>query len=76
MTGELLQADGERTFDMGFIDADKTGYNSYYELVLRLLRQGGVIAVDNVLRSGRVLEENPTNEDTQVQHFHEVKSIM
>ena len=56
---------------MGFIDADKTGYNSYYELVLRLLRPGGVFVVDNVLRSGRVLEENPTNEDTQVQHFHQ-----
>jgi len=61
-----LQAGGEGCFDMGFIDADKSSYNSYYELTLKLLRPGGVILVDNVLWASKVLEENPTDEDTTV----------
>ncbi len=48
-------------FDLCFIDADKENYSNYYEGVLPLLRQGGVILVDNVLWSGRVL--NPTTDD-------------
>jgi len=43
-------------FDLGFIDADKTNYAGYYEEFLRIIRPGGVILVDNVLWSGRVLE--------------------
>ena len=46
----------EGSFDMAFIDADKTGYLAYYEECLRLLRPGGVILVDNALWSGRVLD--------------------
>lgn len=46
----------EGSFDLVFIDADKTNYLNYYEAVLPLLRSGGVIVVDNVLWSGRVLE--------------------
>ena len=61
-----MQAGGEGSFDMGFIDADKSSYNSYFELTLKLLRPGGVILVDNVLWGSRVLEENPTDEDTVV----------
>ena len=45
----------EGTFDMVFIDADKPNYTNYYEAVLPLVRQGGLIAIDNVLWSGRVL---------------------
>jgi len=41
-------------FDMAFIDADKENYSNYYEAILPLIRQGGLIAVDNVLWSGRV----------------------
>ncbi|HEY3353267.1 MAG TPA: class I SAM-dependent methyltransferase [Polyangia bacterium] len=41
--------------DLVFIDADKEGYPAYYEESLRLLRPGGLIAVDNALWSGRVL---------------------
>lgn len=43
-------------FDFVFIDADKENYGNYYEESLRLLRPGGLIAADNVLWSGRVLE--------------------
>lgn len=46
----------EGPFDFVFIDADKTGYRDYYEAVLGKLSAHGMIAVDNTLRSGRVLE--------------------
>ena len=60
-----VQNGGEGSVDMGFIDADKPGYDSYYELLLRLVKPGGLIVVDNVLWHGRVLEENPSSEDTK-----------
>lgn len=47
--------DGD-VYDFAFIDADKTGYESYYESCLGLLRAGGMIVLDNVLQDGRVLE--------------------
>ena len=43
------------TFDFAFIDADKTGYPEYYELVLQRMRPGGLMLLDNMLLSGRVL---------------------
>jgi caffeoyl-CoA O-methyltransferase len=43
-------------YDFAFIDADKSSYDGYYERCLRLLRTGGLIAIDNVLWSGRVTE--------------------
>ena len=43
-------------FDLVFIDADKTGYIEYYEMVVPLLAKGGVIIADNVLFHGEVLE--------------------
>jgi len=50
-------------FDFAFIDADKENYPAYYELCLERLRPAGVMAVDNVLWSGRVL--NPEDEATR-----------
>ncbi|MBW4630938.1 MAG: class I SAM-dependent methyltransferase [Iphinoe sp. HA4291-MV1] len=44
------------TFDFAFIDADKSNYNNYYERTLQLLRPGGLMAIDNVLQSGRVAD--------------------
>ncbi|KAF0308415.1 putative caffeoyl-CoA O-methyltransferase 2 [Amphibalanus amphitrite] len=56
-TLEALIAAGESgTFDFAFIDADKQSYPAYYEACLRLLRVGGIIAVDNALYHGGVLK--------------------
>ena len=44
------------TFDLVFIDADKTNYSNYFDLVIDRLRPGGFIIADNVLWSGRVIE--------------------
>jgi caffeoyl-CoA O-methyltransferase len=49
-------------FDLAFIDADKTSYLDYYEAIVPKLAPGGVIAVDNVLWSGRVLDGSPPDE--------------
>jgi caffeoyl-CoA O-methyltransferase len=51
-------------YDLGFIDADKTGYDDYYERGLTLLRKGGVMLFDNVLWSGRVADPADTSPDT------------
>jgi O-methyltransferase len=51
-------------YDLGFIDADKTGYDAYYERGLQLLRRGGVMLFDNVLWSGRVADPADTTPDT------------
>ena len=53
-----------RCADFVFIDADKTSYINYYEEGMRILKSGGLITVDNVLWSGRVL--NPRDEDSRV----------
>lgn len=65
-TLDRLLADGEaETFDFAFIDADKSSYDGYYERALQLVRVGGLIAIDNVLWSGRVadpeVQDNRTN---------------
>ncbi len=53
----------DKTIDFIFIDADKSSYSFYYEEGLRILKQGGLIAVDNVLWSGRIL--NPEDNDSR-----------
>lgn len=52
------------TFDMAFIDADKSNYPAYFENCLALLRPGGLIMVDNTLWSGRVADPQVNDEDT------------
>jgi len=54
---ETLRAlPSDRSVDFAFIDADKTGYPAYYEELVPRMRQGGLIVLDNVLRSGRVVD--------------------
>lgn len=61
---EKLLAEGQGgTFDAAFIDADKTNYDNYYELSLKLLHPGGIIAVDNVLWGGSVVD--PANNEPE-----------
>jgi len=50
-----------RDLDFAFIDADKTGYASYFEEIVTRVRPGGLIVLDNMLRDGRVLD--PQNDD-------------
>lgn len=61
---QLIDSGRENSFDMAFIDADKTGYDTYYELILRLLKPGGWLMIDNVLWSGRVADPDKTDPDT------------
>ena len=61
---ELVEKGEEGTFDFGFIDADKTGYDEYFELGLKLLRKGGILAFDNTLWGGRVLSDQDQSQDT------------
>lgn len=60
-----IEAGQAGTYDFAFIDADKSGYDTYYEQCLTLLRSGGLIVVDNVLWSGAVADPSNTSEDTQ-----------
>ena len=63
LTG-VLAAEGGASQDLAFIDADKTGYDVYYELCLQLVRPGGIIAIDNVLWSGKVADPAVKDADT------------
>jgi predicted O-methyltransferase YrrM len=62
---ELLADGQERAFDLAFIDADKSGYDGYYERLLRLVRPGGLIVIDNTLWGGEVVNQNADDEDTR-----------
>lgn len=65
-TLDRLLADGAAgSFDMAFIDADKENYDTYFEKCLTLLRPGGLLLVDNVLWSGRVIKADDKTADTE-----------
>jgi len=53
---KLIESKEAETFDLVFIDADKVNYQIYYEKALTLLKKGGVVAIDNVLWAGEVME--------------------
>jgi caffeoyl-CoA O-methyltransferase len=58
----------EETFDLVFIDAHKEDYPAYYEAAMKKLAHGGYILADNVLWSGKVLDENLSDATTQAIH--------
>ena len=62
---ELIAAGNAGAFDFAFIDADKINYLAYYERALTLVRSGGLIAVDNTLWGGQVIDKKSKSEDTQ-----------
>ena len=65
-TLDALLADGRAgDFDFAFIDADKENYATYFERSLELVRVGGLVAIDNVLWSGKVADPEVTDADTQ-----------
>ncbi|MBD2362949.1 class I SAM-dependent methyltransferase [Anabaena minutissima FACHB-250] len=72
-TLDQLLATGEaETFDFAFIDADKSNYDNYYERSLQLVRPGGLIAIDNVLWSGRVADPQiQDNRTKKIRAFNE-----
>jgi len=51
--------------DFAFLDADKPGYATYYEVLLPRMRQGGLIVADNTLWSGSIIDASVTDEDTE-----------
>lgn len=76
VTLDNLLESGREEFDFVFIDADKANYFDYYEKSLKLIRKGGVIAIDNVLWSGKVAEDVIEDKQTQAihnlnQHIHQ-----
>ncbi len=65
-TLDQLIRDGENgSFDFAFIDADKASYPDYYERCLTLLRPGGLIAIDNTLWAGKLVDPTLNDPDTQ-----------
>ncbi len=61
----LLEEGRQGQFDFAFVDADKSGYDAYYERCLTLLRPGGVMAFDNMLWGGAVADEQDQSDDTR-----------
>lgn len=61
------------TWDLVFIDADKTGYSNYFELVLPLVRKNGFILADNIFFHGEALKENATGKNAKaIKQFNDL----
>lgn len=81
---QMLDSDYANYFDFMYIDADKENYMNYYELGIRLVRRGGLIAIDNVLWGGSVVDVQNQGRDAQairalnsfVCHDHRVSSTI
>jgi caffeoyl-CoA O-methyltransferase len=63
-TLDSMVAANEAPFDFAFIDADKSNYDGYYERALKLVRSGGLVALDNMLWSGQVANPKASDADT------------
>ena len=62
---DILVSGEQDTYDFAFIDADKENYKTYYKHLFRLVRPGGIIAVDNTLWSGKVINPQADDPDTE-----------
>jgi caffeoyl-CoA O-methyltransferase len=62
---QLLTEGQDGSPPFAFIDADKTGYDAYYERALRLVRGGGLIAIDNTLQHGRVVDADSDSDNVR-----------
>lgn len=71
---ELRATEGPDSFDLVFIDADKTSYPAYYEAALGLVRPGGLVVLDNTLYFGRVAD--PEADDPETRAIREVNQLM
>lgn len=61
----------DETFDLVFLDADKENYAAYYDLVIDKLSTGGIFVADNVLWSGKVLDEKELAKDVETKALNE-----
>ncbi len=71
---DLLAQGRAGEFDFVFIDADKQNYQNYYELALKLLRTGGLIAIDNTLWSGAVAD--PDNDEPGTRAIRKMNQLL
>jgi caffeoyl-CoA O-methyltransferase len=62
---QQIEKEQKEPFDMIFIDADKPPYAEYFQWAIKLARPGAVIVADNVVRNGKVLDSNSTDEKVQ-----------
>ncbi len=69
----LLESGQAETFDFAFVDADKANYANYYDRALKLLRPGGLMAIDNVLWSGRIADPQSTDKIVQTMRIFNEK---
>lgn len=74
-TLDAMLTEGAEPFDLAFIDADKTGYPAYYESCLELVRPGGLIVLDNMLRDGDVLDP-PAEQDEGARTISELNEAI
>lgn len=65
-TRQLIGQGAAGSFDLAFVDADKANYDAYYEACLTLVRDGGLIVLDNMLWGGAVADENDQDKQTKV----------
>ena len=69
---QLINSGHEGSFDFIYIDADKSNYPEYFRLGIQLARSGGLLAVDNTLFRGQVLDKNSDNKTVRsIQRFNE-----
>jgi predicted O-methyltransferase YrrM len=61
----------DETFDLVFIDADKKNNGTYYDLVFDKVRSGGLIIVDNVLWSGKIVKQAQDKDTQNINQFNE-----